>query len=106
MIKNILLSFFLLGTVITANAQSAAVWNNKQCAVVLTYDDAIAVDLDHVVPALDSLKLKGTFYLIGSSPVITSGTRLWTVSTLAASVPVSVSVVAVPSCRSRLRDRM
>jgi sialate O-acetylesterase len=52
-------------------------WNNKQCAVVLTYDDAIDVDLDNVLPALDSLKLKGTFYLIGSSPVVVNRMTEW-----------------------------
>ncbi|SMC00131.1 polysaccharide deacetylase [Hymenobacter roseosalivarius DSM 11622] len=57
-----------------AITQSTSTWNNKQCAVVLTYDDAIDVDLDNAIPALDSLKLRGTFYLIGSSPVV--GRRL------------------------------
>jgi peptidoglycan/xylan/chitin deacetylase (PgdA/CDA1 family) len=52
-------------------------WNNKQCAVVLTYDDAIDVDLDNVVPALDSLNLKATFYLIGSSPVVNKRITEW-----------------------------
>ncbi|MCI1187680.1 polysaccharide deacetylase family protein [Hymenobacter sp. DH14] len=52
-------------------------WNNKQCAVVLTYDDAIDVDLDNVVPALDSAKFRGTFYLIGSSPVVTKRLTEW-----------------------------
>ena len=52
-------------------------WNNKSCAVVLTYDDAIDVDLDNVVPALDSLKLRGTFYLIGASPVVTRRLNEW-----------------------------
>lgn len=44
------------------------VWNNKKCAVVLTYDDALNVHLDHVIPALDSLGLKGTFYLSAFMP--------------------------------------
>ena len=57
--------------------QTSAVWNNKECAVVLTYDDAINVDLDNVVPALDSLNLKGTFYLIGSSPVVSQRLNEW-----------------------------
>jgi peptidoglycan/xylan/chitin deacetylase (PgdA/CDA1 family) len=52
-------------------------WNNKQCAVVLTYDDAIDVDLDNVVPALDSAQFRGTFYLIGSSPVVTKRLNEW-----------------------------
>lgn len=55
----------------------AQVWKGKSCAVVLTYDDAIDVDLDNVVPALDSAGLRGTFYLIGSSPVITKRMDEW-----------------------------
>jgi len=72
--------FTLLALVIffaSAQAQNAQVWNNKQCTVVLTYDDAINVDLDNVVPALDSLKLKATFYLIGSSPVVSARMDEW-----------------------------
>lgn len=38
-------------------------WNGKQAAVVLTYDDGLNIDLAHVVPALDSFGLKGTFYI-------------------------------------------
>jgi len=76
--KNII---FLAGLLsfcsLTASAQSPQLWNNKQCAVVLTYDDAIDVDLDNVIPALDSMKLKGTFYLIGSSPVIDKRMPEW-----------------------------
>lgn len=59
------------------DAQTSTVWNNKSCAVVLTYDDAIDVDLDHVLPALDSLKLKGTFYLIGSSSTLSRRLGEW-----------------------------
>lgn len=55
-------------------------WNNKQCAVVLTYDDAIDIDLDNVIPALDSLKLKGTFYLIGNSPVVNKRLDEWRIA--------------------------
>ncbi|OON70024.1 polysaccharide deacetylase family protein [Hymenobacter sp. CRA2] len=56
---------------------TATPWNNKSCAVVLTYDDAIDADLDRVVPALDSVKLRGTFYLIGSSPVVAKRLPEW-----------------------------
>ncbi|HEY4285886.1 MAG TPA: glycosyl hydrolase family 8 [Puia sp.] len=52
-------------------------WNNKQSAVVLTYDDAINIDLDNVLPALDSAGLKATFYLIGSSPVVKQRLTEW-----------------------------
>ncbi len=43
-------------------------WNGKQCAVVLTYDDATNFHLDNVIPTLDSLNLRATFYVPGSSP--------------------------------------
>lgn len=66
-----------LAMVSVASAQSTSVWNNKQCVVVLTYDDAINADLDNVIPALDSMNLKGTFYLIGSSSVITQRLDEW-----------------------------
>ena len=45
------------------NAQTSTTWNGKSCAVVLTYDDALNVDLTNVIPALDSVDLKGTFYI-------------------------------------------
>ena len=41
-------------------------------AVVLTYDDALDVHLDNVIPLLDSLDLKATFYLnTGAESVLT-----------------------------------
>jgi peptidoglycan-N-acetylglucosamine deacetylase len=46
-------------------AQAQDNWNDKKCAVVLTYDDALNVHLDNVIPLLDSLGLKATFYLSG-----------------------------------------
>jgi peptidoglycan/xylan/chitin deacetylase (PgdA/CDA1 family) len=76
-IKNTSIIVAMLFAVKLTMAQNAQVWNNKQCAVVLTYDDAIDVDLDNAIPALDSLTLKGTFYLIGSSPVITKRMNEW-----------------------------
>lgn len=44
-------------------SQAQIVWQNKKCAVVLTYDDAISQQLDNAIPVLDSLHLKATFYL-------------------------------------------
>ncbi|HXO75349.1 MAG TPA: glycosyl hydrolase family 8, partial [Puia sp.] len=62
----------------SATAPSVAgSWHNKQCAVVLTYDDAIDIDLDNVLPELDSAGLKATFYLIGSSPVVKKRVKEW-----------------------------
>jgi peptidoglycan/xylan/chitin deacetylase (PgdA/CDA1 family) len=62
---------------LAGRAQSTDGWNHKQCAVVLTYDDAIDQDLDNVMPALDSVGLKATFYLIGRSPVIGKRMEEW-----------------------------
>ena len=45
------------------NAQTSTTWNGKSCAVVLTYDDGLNIDLTNVIPALDSVGLKGTFYI-------------------------------------------
>jgi peptidoglycan-N-acetylglucosamine deacetylase len=62
--------FVILSWVIvlpTIFAQDKAVWHNKKCAVCLTYDDALNIDLDNVVPILDSLNMKGTFYISGYS---------------------------------------
>jgi len=75
--KNVIFLAFCLAAVQTAKSQDAVVWNNKQCAVALTYDDAIDADLDNVIPALDSVKLKATFYIIGSSPVVNLRMKEW-----------------------------
>jgi len=48
---------------LNATAQNITPWNGKQCAVVLTYDDGLNVDLTNAIPALDSVSLKGTFYI-------------------------------------------
>jgi para-nitrobenzyl esterase len=37
--------------------------NGARAAIVLTYDDAAPSQLDHAIPALDSVGLKGTFFL-------------------------------------------
>jgi peptidoglycan-N-acetylglucosamine deacetylase len=42
-----------------ANAQTDTSWHHKKCAVVLTYDDALNVDLDNALPLLDSLRPDG-----------------------------------------------
>jgi peptidoglycan/xylan/chitin deacetylase (PgdA/CDA1 family) len=60
-------------------AQAAAghcmAWpNGARAAIVLTYDDAIPSQLDHAIPALDSVGLKGTFFL---SNVRQADVALW-----------------------------
>jgi sialate O-acetylesterase len=78
-IKNAIITAILIAAAPTLKAQQQGlkVWNNKQCAVVLTYDDAINIDLDNVLPALDSFNFKATFYLIGSSPVVDKRMAEW-----------------------------
>lgn len=58
-------------------AQEGADWNGRKCAVVLTYDDALNVHLDNVIPVLDSLDFKATFYLPGRSPVLNDRISEW-----------------------------
>lgn len=58
-----LLPVGLLLIICLGSAGQETTWNKKKCAVVLTYDDALEVHLDNVVPLLDSLNLKGSFYL-------------------------------------------
>lgn len=77
MIKRFFIAAVLMAAHLGVRAQSSGMWNNKQCAVVLTYDDAIDIDLDNVIPALDSMKFKATFYLIGSSPVVAKRMNEW-----------------------------
>lgn len=71
------LVILLLISCFHVHGQNGSVWNKRECAVVLSYDDAIDADLDNVVPALDSLQLKGTFYLIGASPVVSKRLDEW-----------------------------
>ncbi len=44
-----------------------ALWRGKKACVVLTYDDALEVQLDNVIPVLDANGLNGTFYLSGAN---------------------------------------
>jgi peptidoglycan/xylan/chitin deacetylase (PgdA/CDA1 family) len=70
--KHFLLIFFALIPVAILNttAQTIKPWNGKQCAVVLTYDDALNVHLDKVITCLDTFGLKGTFYITGEAKTI------------------------------------
>lgn len=72
--KQLLRSAVLLILLLPLIEAGAQPWNGRQCAVALTYDDAIDADLDRVVPALDSFGLRGSFYLIGSAGAV--GNRL------------------------------
>ena len=61
--KIILLFLMTLFFAFNLQAQTDATWKHKKCAVVLTYDDGLNVDLTNAIPALDSVGLKGTFYI-------------------------------------------
>jgi len=58
-------------------AQPFQAWLGKKCAVVLTYDDAIDQHLDNVLPILDSLELKASFFITASSPSIRNRLNEW-----------------------------
>ena len=75
--KQLLRSFFVFLLMVQFMSANAQPWNGRQCAVALTYDDAIDAHLDHAVPALDSFGLKGTFYLIGSSGAVGNRISEW-----------------------------
>jgi len=75
-IRTILILILLL-PFYKSDAQQVSEWNGKKCAVVLTYDDALNVHLDNVIPSLDSFNLKATFYLIGESPVVDKRMSEW-----------------------------
>ncbi|HEY9194741.1 MAG TPA: polysaccharide deacetylase family protein [Mucilaginibacter sp.] len=57
--KKIILCFFIL-VKLSVNAQS-----HKKAVIMLTYDDALASQLNIAIPQLDSLGFKGTFFLTG-----------------------------------------
>jgi len=69
-LKKMLPAILILVAVMCTNAQDNTIWNNKKCAVVLTYDDALDVHLDNVIPVLNSYNMKGTFYIIGSEEIV------------------------------------
>ncbi len=54
-----------------------ALWKGKKAAVVLTYDDALEVQLDNVIPVLEENGFKGTFYLSGSFPGLQNRLEDW-----------------------------
>jgi peptidoglycan/xylan/chitin deacetylase (PgdA/CDA1 family) len=64
-VLNLLLFSLLALKMTSCKQQSDTIWHGKKCAVVLTYDDALYVHIHNVIPVLDSLDLKGTFYLSG-----------------------------------------
>lgn len=43
-------------------------WNGHKAAVSLTFDDGLTCQLEHAVPAMDALGIKGTFFLPTDCP--------------------------------------
>lgn len=55
---------FGLSPPLGASAQARTLWpNGAKAAVILTYDDALDSQLDHVVPTLNAAGFHGTFFL-------------------------------------------
>ena len=52
-------------------------WGGKQCAVALTYDDALGVHLDKVITSLDSFGFTGTFYIYGNTHSFKARLKEW-----------------------------
>lgn len=77
-LKNLFVLPVILCTINLCHAQKESKnWNGKKCAVVLTYDDALNIHLDKVIPALDAFRFTGTFYLITSLPAVTNRVEEW-----------------------------
>lgn len=72
-----LISILLIVLSLLFSAACGQSWNKKKCAVALTYDDALGVHLDNVIPSLDSSGIKGTFYLTASFPTCKSRMSEW-----------------------------
>jgi len=65
---------------LAALAANAApfVWpNGAQAAITLGYDDALASQLDHVIPALNKRGLRGSFYIPINGPTLPARQDEW-----------------------------
>ena len=67
---------------LSVSAFAQTKWNGYKAAVVLTYDDALNVHLDNVIPSLDSAGFKGTFYLTVASAAFTKRMDEWKVAAI------------------------
>src|SRR5690606_20670926 len=57
--------------------------NGEKMAVSLSYDDTLNSQLDNAIPTLDKYNIKGSFYLLLSTPVITERLDEWRAATAA-----------------------
>lgn len=59
-------------------AEAGFAWpHGARAAVSLAYDDALDSQLDHALPALDRVGLKGSFYLTLSNPAVARRMEEW-----------------------------
>jgi peptidoglycan/xylan/chitin deacetylase (PgdA/CDA1 family) len=74
----ILLIMLLMSASLYANEPVEFVWpNNAKAAVSLSYDDALASQLDHAIPALERYKFNASFYLVMSAPTVANRLNDW-----------------------------
>jgi peptidoglycan/xylan/chitin deacetylase (PgdA/CDA1 family) len=64
-------------TATTSKKEREGITKVKKATVVLTYDDALHVHLDHALPLLDSLGLKATFYVSGYTNALQTRLQQW-----------------------------
>jgi peptidoglycan/xylan/chitin deacetylase (PgdA/CDA1 family) len=79
-VRNLVCPLALLAAVPAASAEPPRPFpwpNGAKAAVVLTYDDGIDIDLDHVAPDLEAAGLRGTFYVPGQSESLARRLSEW-----------------------------
>ncbi|MEI7661522.1 MAG: polysaccharide deacetylase family protein [Bacteroidota bacterium] len=69
--------FLILFITVAAQEKILTDWGGKEMAVALTYDDGLNVDLDNVIPVLDSLGFKATFYIPCNSASLKNRLAEW-----------------------------
>ncbi len=62
---------------ISSYSQTSQWPRHKQAAVVLTFDDALASQLDIAIPLLDERNLKATFYISGDAATLETRLEEW-----------------------------
>ena len=75
--KRLCIYLFFFPMALLTHAQKGTTWNSKNCAVVLTYDDGLLVHLKNALPALDSLRLRATFYIADYSRSLDTNISKW-----------------------------
>ena len=71
-------ALLLMSGCLYANEPPEFAWPHKaKAAVSLSYDDALASQLDHAVPALTRYKLNASFYLVMSAPTVANRLNDW-----------------------------